>query len=117
MFAQFVFMRLKPNGAGEFARAIENETIPMLRKLRGFQDQITFIESAGPEAVAITLWDNQDHSGAYIRGNDTQLLKSLAKVVEGTPQIRTYEVSTSTFHKVAPPVDDLKKGVSCLARL
>jgi heme-degrading monooxygenase HmoA len=117
MFAQFVFMRLKPNGGGEFARAIENETIPTLRKLRGFQDQITFIESDGPEAVAITLWDNKEDSDAYTRGNDSQMLKSLAKVTEGTPQIRTYEVSTSTFHKVAPPVDDLKKGVLCLARL
>ena len=29
------------------------------------------------------------------------VLKTLAKVVEGTPQVQTYEVSNSTFHKIA----------------
>jgi hypothetical protein len=29
------------------------------------------------------------------------VLKALAKVVEGTPQVRTYQVSNSTFHKIA----------------
>jgi hypothetical protein len=29
------------------------------------------------------------------------VLKSLAKVVEGTPVVESYEVSNSTFHKIA----------------
>jgi hypothetical protein len=27
--------------------------------------------------------------------------KALAKVIDGTPQVETYEVANSTFHKIA----------------
>ena len=30
-----------------------------------------------------------------------EVLKALGKVVEGTPQLQTYEVSNSTIHKIA----------------
>jgi hypothetical protein len=29
------------------------------------------------------------------------VLKTLGKVVEGVPQVQTYQVSSSTFHKIA----------------
>jgi hypothetical protein len=32
------------------------------------------------------------------------VLKAVANVLEGTPQVDTYEVSNSTFHKIAPRV-------------
>jgi hypothetical protein len=32
------------------------------------------------------------------------VLTALANVVEGTPQVRTYEVSNSTFHQIAARV-------------
>ncbi|HEY6272324.1 MAG TPA: hypothetical protein VIX19_10060, partial [Terriglobales bacterium] len=35
----------------------------------------------------------------YDRGSYSQVLKALTKVVEGTPQVQTYEVVNSTFHK------------------
>ena len=34
-------------------------------------------------------------------GTYPEALKTLAKVVEGTPEVHTYEVSNSTFHKIA----------------
>ena len=42
MFARSVSLYLKPNSVAEFTRAIENEVIPLLRKQKGFQDEITF---------------------------------------------------------------------------
>ncbi len=30
-----------------------------------------------------------------------RVLKSLVKVVEGTPEVENFEVCTSTFHKIA----------------
>jgi len=101
MFARSVSIRLKANSTGQFARTIENEIIPLLRKQKGFQDEVTFVASDGTEAVAISLWDNKENAETYNRGIYPEVLKSLAKVVDGTPQVRTYEVSNSTFHKVA----------------
>ena len=101
MFARSVSLHLKANSAGEFSRTIENEIIPLLRKQKGFQDEVTFIASEGKEAVAISMWDSKENAETYSRGTYPEVLKSLAKVVEGTPQVRTYEVCNSTFHKVA----------------
>jgi hypothetical protein len=97
-------MHLKSNSVGEFSRMIEKEIIPLLRKQKGFQDEITFVASEGTEALAISLWDQKENADAYTSGKYPEVLKALAKVVEGTPQVQTYEVSNSTFHTIAPCV-------------
>jgi len=38
MFARYVFMHLKPNSAAEFTRTLDQEIIPVLRRLRGVGD-------------------------------------------------------------------------------
>lgn len=101
MFARNVSMHLKPNTAGEFTRTLERDIVPMLRKQSGFADELTFLNSSGTEAVAISLWDNQKSADAYSRDSYAKVLKGLAKVVEGTPVVRTFEVSNSTFHRIA----------------
>ena len=104
MFARNVSLHLKPNSVAEFTRTIEKEIIPLLRKQKGFQDEIMFVASGGLEAVGISLWEEKENAEAYNRGTYPEVLKSLAKVVEGTPRVQTYEVSNSTFHKIAVPV-------------
>ncbi len=101
MYARNVSMHLKPNTAGEFSRTIEKDILPLLRKQNGFQDEIAFVAPDGTEAVAISLWDRKDSAEAYSRDTYPEVVKSLAKVVEGTPQVQTYEVANSTFHKIA----------------
>jgi hypothetical protein len=104
MFARNVSMHLKPNSVAEFTRTLDQEIIPLLRKQKGFQDEIAFVVPNGTEAVGISLWDLKESAEAYGRGTYPEVLKALAKVVEGTPQVQTYEVTNSTFHKVAARV-------------
>jgi len=104
MFARSVSIRLKPNSVAEFTRLIENETLTLLRKQKGFKDEITFVAPGGAEAVGISLWDQKENADAYARDAYPELLKTLGKVVEGTPQVHTYEVANSTFHKIAAHV-------------
>ena len=101
MFARTVSMRLKPKSVAEFAQIIEHTGIPLLRKQKGFQDEITFVAMGGAEAVGISLWDHKENADAYGRGRYPRLLKSLGDLVEGTPEVNTYEVCNSTFHKIA----------------
>ena len=101
MFARSVSIRLKPNSVAEFTRLIENETLSLLRKQKGFKDEITFVAPNGTEAVGISLWDEKQNADAYTRDAYPELLKTLGRVVEGTPQVHTYEVTNSTFHKIA----------------
>jgi len=100
MFARNVSMRLKANSVAEFTQTLEKEIIPLLRKQKGFEDEIAFVVPGGMEAVAISLWDQKENAEAYNRGTYPAVLKALGKVVEGTPQVHTFEVSNSTFHKI-----------------
>ncbi len=104
MFARKVTLRLKANSVAEFTRAIENDILPLLRKQKGFQDEITLVAPGGTEAAGISFWDQKENGEAYNRETYPQVLRALAKVVEGTPQVQAYEVSNSTFHKIAAHV-------------
>ena len=104
MFARKVSMYLKPNTVTDFTQRIERDILPLLRKQKGFRDELTFVSSTGTEAFAISLWDTAENAEAYNRGTYPEITKMLAKVVEGTPQVETYEVANSTFHKIAVAV-------------
>ena len=101
MFARRVYMHLKPNTVAELTQTLEQEIIPLLRKQRGFQDEITFVAPSGTEAFAISLWDRAESAEAYNRGIYPEVTKLLATVVDGPPQVETYNVANSTFHKIA----------------
>ncbi len=104
MFARRVTMHLKPNSVPELTQRLEKEIIPLLRKQNGFQDEITFVSAKGTDSFAISLWDKRESADAYNRTGYPEVMKILARVVEGTPQVETYEVSNSTFHKISAPV-------------
>ena len=104
MIARNVTMRLKANSVAEFTQTLEKEIIPLLRKQKGFQDEVTFIVPGKPEAVGISFWDTQENADAYSRGSYPEVLKDLAKVLDGTPQVQNLEVVNSTWYKIAAPV-------------
>ena len=104
MFARRVYMILKPNSVAELTQRLEKEIIPLLRKQKGFQDEITFVAPSGTEAFGISLWENKENAEAYNRGTYPEVTKLLATVIDGPPQVETYNVANSTFHKIAAGV-------------
>ena len=104
MYARNVYLNLKPNSAKEFTQKLEQDILPLLRKQDGFKDEITFLSEGGKDAVAISLWDRKESADAYSRDTYPQVLKGLETMVEGTPKVNAYEVSNSTFHKIAAHV-------------
>jgi heme-degrading monooxygenase HmoA len=94
-------MKLKTNSAQEFTRTLENEIIPVLRKQKGFKDEITLVAQERNEAVAISFWDKKEDAESYNREKYPEILKTLSKVVEGTPRVESFEVANSTSHQIA----------------
>ena len=101
MYTRNVTMKLKGNCAPEFTRTLENEIIPVLRKQKGFKDEITLIAPERNEAVAVSFWDKKEDAEAYSREKYQDILKMLSKVVEGTPRVEHFEVANSTSHHIA----------------
>jgi len=101
MYTRNVSLKLKVNSAPEFTRTLENEVIPMLRKQKGFKDEITLVAAERNEAVAMSFWDKKEDAEAYNREKYPEILKILSKVVEGTPRVESFEVANSTSHQIA----------------
>src|SRR2546422_11171933 len=101
MIARNVTMRLKAHSLADFTQTLEKEVIPLLRKQKGFEDEITFIGSDGQEAVGIRFWDKQENAEAYSRGSYAEGLKALAKGLDGTPRVQNWERSNSTAPRMA----------------
>ena len=101
MYARHVSFNLKPIKREELTRTFENDILPLLQKQNGFTDEMTFVSPDNKQVIAISLWESKENADRYSRETYPQVLKSLARVVEGTPEVRGYEVVTSTLHKTA----------------
>jgi heme-degrading monooxygenase HmoA len=101
MYTRNVNMKLKVNSATEFTRTLENDVIPMLRKQKGFKDEITLVAPERNDVVAISFWDRKEDAEAYNRDKYPEVLKTLSKLIEGTPKVESFEVANSTSHKIA----------------
>jgi len=99
MFARNTTYSVKPNMDREIAVKFENEVLPLLRKATGFKDQMTLSRNKN-EIIGISLWDKKEQLDAYTKDTDPQVVKLLEPCFNGTPDVRIYEVSGSTSHKV-----------------
>lgn len=104
MFARNVSIHLKSNMLSDYTRTFEKEVLPLLGRQNGFKDEITFASSGGADVTAISLWDNKTNAEAYNTKAYPEVLKTLARFIEGTPKVQTGEVINSTFHKISAAV-------------
>ena len=101
MFARNVSFHLKSNMLSDYTRTLQNEILPLLRKQKGFKDEITLSNPGSLDATAISLWENKANAEAYNTNTYPAVLRTLARFIEGTPKVQTCEAVTSTFHNVA----------------
>ena len=101
MFTRHVIIELKPNAMKDFANTVDSKILPLLRKQKGFRDEITFVAPDRSEAIAISFWDTKEEAEAYNVTGYPEVLKTLTGMVEGTPRVGIAEVVTSTFQKLA----------------
>ena len=100
MFARNVSFHLKSNMLTDYTRTFDKEILPLLRKQNGFKDEITFSSPSGIDVNAISLWDNKASAEAYNANSYPEVLKTMARFIEGTPTVHTSDVVSSTFHKI-----------------
>jgi len=101
MFARKVSVRLRPDAAGQFLQKMENEIIPLLRKQKGFLDELTLISQTGREIYAYSFWESSEDAEQYERTTFREVTNLLAGVIDGAVRIHTYMVANSTFYKIA----------------
>ncbi len=51
------------------------------------------------DSISISLWDNKSDDDNYNTNVYPQVMKTLEKVIDGTPRVHTFETVTSTMNK------------------
>ena len=101
MYARNVSIHLKPNMLSDYTQTFEKDVLPLLRKQNGFRDEIAFSGPGGTDVTAISLWDNKANAEAYNNNIYPDVVKTLARVLDGTPKVQSGEVVNSTIHQAA----------------
>jgi hypothetical protein len=98
MFARNTSLRLKSiNMSSEFTRTFEDEILPLLRQQKGFVGELALANPSSMERIAISLWASKADADTYLAKTYPAVLKILAKTIEGTPMVHTFDSVTATF--------------------
>lgn len=97
MFVRKVAALLKPDSLQEFAQLMECEILPWLRKQEGFLDLIILAVPDTREIAIISFWRDRSHAEAYSAGAYPEVLELLAKLLDGVPYVKTFDVVSSTI--------------------
>ena len=100
MYARNVTFRIKANMQSDFTHTFESQILPLLQKQKGFKEEITLCNPGSQDAVSISLWKHKSKADDYNTRIYPEVLKTLAKVIDGTPRVQTFETVVSTFHSV-----------------
>ena len=100
MFARNISFRLKPNTHSDYTHTLETQVLPLLRKQKGFKEEISLFNANSVDGMSISLWESKLDADNYNTNIYPQVMKSLDKVIEGTPKLHTFETVTSTYDKV-----------------
>jgi len=102
MFVRMVTMPLKPGITARYAEVVEKHAIPVLRKQRGFVEQLSLVTNDGKISVGITLWESKKDAEAYERSDFPIVMKALGEVAAGPFEVKVGQVTNSTAHKITP---------------
>jgi heme-degrading monooxygenase HmoA len=100
MYARNVTFRIKANTQSDYTHTFENQILPLLQKQKGFKEEITLCNPGSQDVVSISLWENKSNADDYNTRTYPEVLKTLAKVIDGAPRVQTFETVVSTFHNV-----------------
>ena len=94
-FARNVQFQIKKEKRQDFRQLFEREVIPILRKQDGFVDELALVSEN--RAMGISLWKDRNAAERYQNATYPEVLKKLQPVIDGTPNVETYEVAATTL--------------------
>ncbi len=91
----------KQGKARELSGTINDKIVPILKKQPGFADEIVLVSDADSNRVlALSFWKSREDAERYQREQYNSVRDTLQPMLEGEPVVSTFEVHTSTGHKI-----------------
>ncbi len=101
MFTRVVELTSKSGKSKDLANAIDEKALPILKKQRGFVDEMVIISDAEPNHVlGISFWNSKADAEQYHREQFPKIHDSVRHLLETEPVVRTFDVHTSTTHRI-----------------
>ena len=97
-FARNVHFTVRNGKVDEFNRLLHTEILPMLKKEKGFRQDLTVLSSNA--GVSMSVWDDRACAETYNTKTYPEVLKKLSPVLEGTPRVETYDTVFSTITEI-----------------
>jgi heme-degrading monooxygenase HmoA len=101
MFTRVVEISSKPGKSQEVANTINEKVLPILRQQAGFLDETILTSDMEPNRVmALSFWKTKEDAERYQREHYAKVTEILSNLMESPPSVRTFNVHTSTPHKI-----------------
>jgi quinol monooxygenase YgiN len=102
MFTRIVEINAKSGKGRELVRTVNDKIMSILRDQPGFLDEITLASQENPDRiVALSFWKTQQDCEVYNRETFPRVNEVIRNLIEGPPQVRTFDVASSTVHNIA----------------
>ncbi len=101
MFTRVVELTSKSDKAKELSNTITEKVVPILKKQPGFVDETILVSDAESNRVlGLSFWNSREDAERYHREQYPKIQEMLNPLLETEPVIRTFDVHTSTTHRV-----------------
>lgn len=100
MFARVIKGHIKPGKFDLATQTLEKDVIPLLRKQKGFRDELSFFNPGLNEGYAISFWDNKDDMIRYEREVYPEVRDKMSTTFEELPEVQNFEVANSTWYQI-----------------
>ena len=102
MFTRVVELNTKSGKANELTSIINDKVLPILKKQVGFVDETVLASDTEPDRVlALSFWNTREDADRYNREQYPAVHDMVRHLLETEPAVRTFNVNTSTTHKIA----------------
>ena len=101
MFTRTVEVTSKSGKARELTSTINDKVLPILKKQAGFVDETLLVSETEPNQIlALSFWNSKEDAERYQREQYPAIHEMVRHLLEAEPVIRTFNVESSTTHKV-----------------
>lgn len=102
MYTRTVEVTTKPGKAKELSNIINDKVLPILKKQTGFVDETVLVSDTDPDrGLAISFWNTKQDAERYHKEQYPAIHEMIRPLLDADPVVRTFNVETSTTHKIA----------------
>jgi heme-degrading monooxygenase HmoA len=102
MFTRIVELTTKPGKNRELSDTINDKVLPILKKQKGFVDETVLVaDKEDNRVLALSFWNKKDDAERYHQEQYPKVHEMMKHLLDAEPVIRTFDVHTSTTHRIA----------------